>query len=74
MCIRDRYNPCFFFAMDKAYGTKTMYKQFIDACHEAGMAAVSYTHLDVYKRQGEDTMTWGGMTALLCWGSADFQE
>lgn len=19
-------------------------------------------------------MTWGGMTALLCWGSADFQE
>lgn len=34
------YNPCFFFAMDKAYGTKTMYKQFIDACHEAGMAVV----------------------------------
>ena len=24
--------------------------------------------------EGEDTMTWGGMTALLCWGSADFQE
>jgi len=34
------YNPCFFFAMDKAYGTKTMYKQFIDACHEAGMAVI----------------------------------
>ena len=30
----------FFFAMDKAYGTKTMYKQFIDACHEAGMAVI----------------------------------
>ena len=28
------YNPCFFFAMDKAYGTKAMYKQFIDACGE----------------------------------------
>lgn len=24
--------------------------------------------------EGEETMTWGGMTALLCWGSADFQE
>lgn len=34
------YNPCFFFAMDKAYGTKDMYKQFIDACHEAGMAVI----------------------------------
>ena len=34
------YNPCFFFAMDKAYGTKAMYKQFIDACHEAGMAVI----------------------------------
>lgn len=34
------YNPCFFFALDKAYGTKTMYKQFIDACHEAGMAVI----------------------------------
>ncbi|MCD8182660.1 MAG: alpha-amylase [Bacteroides sp.] len=34
------YNPCFFFAMDKVYGTKTMYKQFIDACHEAGIAVI----------------------------------
>lgn len=34
------YNPCFFFAMDKAYGTKQMYKQFIDACHERGMAVI----------------------------------
>lgn len=41
------YNPCFFFALDKAYGTKTMYKQFIDACHEAGIAVffdVVYNH------------------------------
>lgn len=34
------YNPCFFFAMDKAYGTDRMYKQFIDACHERGMAVI----------------------------------
>lgn len=41
------YNPCYFFAMDKAYGTKEMYKQFIDACHERGMAVlldVVYNH------------------------------
>ena len=24
--------------------------------------------------EGEETMTWGGMTALLCWGSPDYQE
>ncbi len=34
------YNPCFYFALDKAYGTKTMYKQFIDACHQRGMAVI----------------------------------
>ena len=34
------YNPCFYFAMDKAYGTDAMYKQFIDACHERGMAVI----------------------------------
>lgn len=41
------YNPCFFFALDKAYGTKSMYKEFIDACHQAGMAVlfdVVYNH------------------------------
>lgn len=34
------YNPCFYFAMDKAYGTDKMYKDFIDACHERGMAVI----------------------------------
>lgn len=34
------YNPCFFFAMDKAYGTKRMYKEFIDACHQKGIAVI----------------------------------
>lgn len=24
--------------------------------------------------EGEETMTWGGMTVLLCWGSAEYQE
>jgi len=34
------YNPCFFFAMDKAYGTKEMYKEFIDECHNRGIAVI----------------------------------
>ena len=34
------YNPAFFFAMDKAYGTDRMYKEFIDACHQRGIAVI----------------------------------
>ncbi|MGE0016830.1 MAG: alpha-amylase family glycosyl hydrolase, partial [Bacteroides sp.] len=34
------YNPCFFFALDKAYGTDKMYKEFIDACHGEGIAVI----------------------------------
>ena len=34
------YNPCAYFAMDKAYGTREMYKQFIDECHRRGMAVI----------------------------------
>ena len=29
-----------YFAMDKAYGTRHMYKQFIDECHKRGMAVI----------------------------------
>lgn len=34
------YNPAFFFALDKAYGTDKMYKEFIDECHRRGMAVI----------------------------------
>ena len=34
------YNPAFFFALDKAYGTDRMYKEFIDACHQRDMAVI----------------------------------
>ncbi len=34
------YNPNFYFAPDKAYGTETALKQFIDACHAKGMAVI----------------------------------
>lgn len=34
------YNPCFFFAPDKAYGTAEAYKAFIDEAHRRGMAVI----------------------------------
>ena len=34
------YNPCYFFAMDKAYGTKAKYQEFIDECHKRGIAVI----------------------------------
>jgi 1,4-alpha-glucan branching enzyme len=34
------YNPDFYFAPDKYYGTKTSLKTFIDSCHKKGIAVV----------------------------------
>ncbi|WP_153797765.1 alpha-amylase family glycosyl hydrolase [Foetidibacter luteolus] len=34
------YNPSFYFAPDKAYGTETALKQFIDECHKQGFAVI----------------------------------
>ena len=42
------YNPNHYFALDKAYGTREMYKQFIDECHKRGIAVfldVVYNHM-----------------------------
>ena len=35
------YNPNSYFALDKAYGTREMYKKFIDECHKRGIAALN---------------------------------
>ncbi|MDR0762865.1 MAG: T9SS type A sorting domain-containing protein [Bacteroidales bacterium] len=34
------YNPNFYFASDKAYGTPNDYKHFIDECHKRGIAVI----------------------------------
>jgi 1,4-alpha-glucan branching enzyme len=34
------YNPAFYFAPDKAYGTSDDYKLFIDECHKRGIAVI----------------------------------
>jgi glycosidase len=43
------YNPIFFFAPDKAYGTKNDLKAFIDKCHEMGIAVI----LDIVLNQAD---------------------
>ena len=45
------YNPTFYCALDKAYGTKDKFKEFIDLCHQNGIAVildVVYNQLDAY--------------------------
>lgn len=34
------YNPSFYFAVDKYYGTKDAFKAFVDECHSRGMAVI----------------------------------
>ena len=34
------YNPNHYFALDKAYGTRKQYKDFIEACHQRGIAVI----------------------------------
>ena len=43
------YNPTFYFAPDKAYGTKDALKRFIDAAHKQGIAVV----LDIVLNQAD---------------------
>lgn len=48
------YNPNFYFAPDKAYGTPDDYKQFIDLCHQHGMAVI----IDVVFNQSDGLHPW----------------
>ena len=59
------YNPCYYFAFDKAYGTRQMYKAFIDACHQKGMAVI----LDVVYNHATGNMPF----AKLYWDSKNNQ-
>lgn len=34
------YNPSFYFAVDKYYGTKNSFKSFVDECHRRGIAVI----------------------------------
>ena len=46
MCIRDRHNTMIYFIIMIMYKTK-----YVTDFNKANLISVSYTHLDVYKRQ-----------------------
>lgn len=48
------YNPNFYFAVDKAYGTPDDYKEFIDLCHQNGIAVI----LDMVFNQSDGLHPW----------------
>lgn len=48
------YNPNFYFAPDKAYGTPADYKEFIDLCHQNGIAVI----LDMVFNQSDGLHPW----------------
>lgn len=56
------YNPCSYFALDKAYGSRELYKQFIDECHRRGLAVL----VDVVYNQATGAHPY----AKLYWDSA----
>lgn len=51
------YNPCFYFAADKAYGTTEDYKRFIDECHKRGIAVI----LDIVLNHATGQHPWAKM-------------
>lgn len=48
------YNPNYYFAIDKAYGTPQDYKEFIDKCHAEGIAVI----LDMVFNQSDGLHPW----------------
>ena len=53
------YNPNFFFAPDKVYGTPTALKQFVDACHQQGIAVIMDLAMqDVFGSSPLASMYW----------------
>ena len=57
------YNPNHYFAVDKAYGTSKQYKDFIEACHQRGIAVI----IDVVYNHS----TGASPLAKIYWNSSD---
>ena len=51
------YNPNHYFALDKAYGTREEYKEFIDECHKRGIAVI----IDVVYNHATGSHPWAKM-------------
>ncbi|MBN2663617.1 MAG: T9SS type A sorting domain-containing protein [Bacteroidales bacterium] len=69
------YAPNFYFAPDKAYGTKNDYKLFIDECHQRGIAVildVVYNHM--YGGSPLVHMYWDSDNNMVASNSAWFNQ
>ena len=56
------YNPSFYMALDKAYGTSNDLKEFVDACHQRGIAVITdvvFNHS--YSESPLAQMYWDGV-------------
>jgi len=56
------YNPCFYFAPDKYYGTKNNLKALIDECHRRGIAVVLDMVLNHSSGQSPMVQLYGNIT------------
>lgn len=59
------YNPTFYFAVDKAYGTKNKFKELVDECHARGIAVI----LDLVLNHTHERSPF----AALYWDQANFR-
>ena len=51
------YNPISYFGLEKSYGTRDMYKKFIDACHKRGIAVI----VDVVYNHAHEDHPYAGL-------------
>lgn len=54
------YNPCFWFAPDKSYGSPDDYKEFINECHKNGIAVI----MDIVLNQSESANPYYKMYSI----------
>ena len=69
---QDRYSDCIIYSkkvIDAGYELEPVYGDMFKADNDHSREMIL-----PLRYEGEETMTWGGMTALLCWGSAEYQE
>ncbi|MBQ3691039.1 MAG: RagB/SusD family nutrient uptake outer membrane protein [Bacteroidales bacterium] len=68
----NRYNDCITYSkkvIDAGYELEPGYGDMFKADNDKSKEMIFPV-----RYEGEETMTWGGMTALLCWGASAFQE
>lgn len=68
----NRYSDCITYSkkvIDAGYELEPVYGDMFRADNDHSREMIL-----PLRYEGAETMTWGGMTALLCWGSAEYQE